>query len=321
MARHHPIIRAFGISAMLAVFGAAVWLLAQEFRQVDLGEVNSRLHDFSILTLLLSVILASGSYLTLTSFDYIGLRYALKPLPYRQSALPSFIAYVFSNNIGLSIFGSLAFRFRLYSYYGLSIAQVTKVVLFCAATFWLGLLSLGGFLFLIAPPPSMTVLVVSPLVYRLIGSLALSIIFMYLRACWHQPETVTICKRQLKLPSGQQAAAQIGVGMIDWLFSAGSLYILLPDVGRPDWLPFISLFIVASVTSAISHVPAGLGVFDSIILAALARTLPASAEVSALVVFRTVYYLIPLLLATSLMTGIELHRQVISRSGRSAKRT
>ena len=42
-------------------------------------------------------------------------------------------------------------RYRLYSAWGLSAFEITKVVAFCTVTLWLGLFSLGGLTFLLEP--------------------------------------------------------------------------------------------------------------------------------------------------------------------------
>ena len=42
-------------------------------------------------------------------------------------------------------------RYRLYSSWGLSAMEITKVVAFCTLSLWLGFLTLGGLMFLAEP--------------------------------------------------------------------------------------------------------------------------------------------------------------------------
>src|SRR5687768_10027350 len=45
---------------------------------------------------------AAASYLCLTGFDWLALRYVGRPLPYRKAALASFVGLSLSHNIGFA---------------------------------------------------------------------------------------------------------------------------------------------------------------------------------------------------------------------------
>ncbi len=55
------------------------------------------------------------SYLVMTGYDALALRYIHHPLSYSKTALASFIGYAFSNNIGFSMIAGASVRYRLYS--------------------------------------------------------------------------------------------------------------------------------------------------------------------------------------------------------------
>jgi uncharacterized membrane protein YbhN (UPF0104 family) len=84
------------------------------------------------------------------------------------------------------------------------------------------------------------------------------------------------------------------------------------------YVEFLGLFLVAQVVGVISHVPGGLGVFETIILLLLSPTLPGAAVVGALVAYRGIYYLLPLVAATVLLAAYEAthRRQRLFVSGR-----
>ncbi len=54
-------------------------------------------------------------------------------------------------------------RYRLYTSWGLSVLDVTKMVVFSTMTLWLGLLSVGGITFVLEPVavPPLTILPIS----------------------------------------------------------------------------------------------------------------------------------------------------------------
>ena len=64
------------------------------------------------------------------------------------------------------------------------------------------------------------------------------------------------------------AGAAAAGGRSTGLFAAATLWVLLPPVGL-GFLAFAGLFTVASIAGVISHVPAGLGVFEAVLLLAM----------------------------------------------------
>src|SRR5207248_7764969 len=86
-------------------------------------------------------------------YDALSLRYVGRVLSYRRIARASFISYAVSHNLGFAWLTGGSVRYRLYSSWGLSALEVTKVVAFAGATFWLGFLAVGGLSFLLQPLP------------------------------------------------------------------------------------------------------------------------------------------------------------------------
>jgi len=56
----------------------------------------------------------------------------------------------------------------------------------------------------------------------------------------------------------------------------------------------------------ISHVPAGIGVFKTVILLLLSSTLPVSAVVGSSLAYRGIYYMLPLAVTTVLLVVHEV---------------
>ena len=66
---------------------------------------------------------------------------------------------------------------------------------------------------------------------------------------------------------------QVAVTALDTAAAAGVLWVLLPS-GSIGYLAFLPLFAVALALGILSHVPAGLGVFEAVLLAALGGAAP-----------------------------------------------
>src|SRR5205085_9977500 len=67
----------------------------------------------------------------------------------------------------------------------------------------------------------------------------------------------------------------------------------------------LAVLVVALTSCFISHVPGGLGVFETIVLVGLSNEVPGNQILAALLVFRVMYFLVPLVTACALFGGLE----------------
>jgi glycosyltransferase 2 family protein len=99
------------------------------------------------------------------------------------------------------------------------------------------------------------------------------------------------------LPSFRFTLLQIGIGALDLILVTLAMYVLLPAapiVGLPN---VMVIFLTATLLGTVSHAPAGLGVIEATMLLGLPQY-PREALLAALLTFRALYFLLPLLLAT-----------------------
>jgi hypothetical protein len=104
-------------------------------------------------------------------------------------------------------------------------------------------------------------------------------------------------------------APQIVVAALDWTFAGSTLWALLPPDAHVSWPPFLGVFLLAQCIGLLSHVPGGLGVFETVVVTLLGGQVDTQAIVGALVAFRAVYYFGPLAVAALLLGAYELRRQ------------
>ena len=133
------------------LFAVAIWVLHHELREYHYHDVVRNLAEIPAHRLLLALALTILSYLIMTVYDALALRYIRHSIAYIKIALASFIGYAFSNNIGLSMIAGASVRYRLYSAWGLSALETIKVIIFCSLTIWLGFFTIGGIVFLFEP--------------------------------------------------------------------------------------------------------------------------------------------------------------------------
>ena len=108
---------------------------------------------------------------------------------------------------------------------------------------------------------------------------------------------------------------QIIIGAVDLAFAGGALYLLLPDVGAPGLLTFLTIYAVAMVTGALSHSPGGLGVFEGVILLLMPEA-PKAGVLAALVIFRLIYTYLPFLLGIAVIAWQEWRALRVQRQHR-----
>lgn len=135
----------------VVLFSVALWVLHRELNAYHLQEVIQKLHDLPSRRLLAGFGLTFLSYLLMTGYDTLALRYIRHPLSYTKTVVASFIGYAFSNNMGLGMIAGSTVRYRLYSAWGLSTIEITQVIAFCSLTLWMGFFALGGVVFLFEP--------------------------------------------------------------------------------------------------------------------------------------------------------------------------
>lgn len=251
-----------------------------------------------------ALVCTAASYLILTAYDVLGFHYIRHPISYARVAFASFIGYAFSNTVGLSLVSGGSVRYRLYSAWGLSAAEITKVLAFCSYTFIVGTVAITGAIFAWEPLP-VRVLGLSPFAVRLVGVVLLGVLAAYLVGTAVRRRPLRMLGWHVRLPGLRMSALQIVVCAVDLVLAGSVLYALLPPAAHVPYFGFIGIFLVANVLGHVSQVPGGLGVFESTMIVLLRGELPTSTMVGALLLYRVIYHLLPLLLGMVLLLGHE----------------
>jgi len=281
------------------LFTAALWFLHDELKGYRYHAVLNQLKTLPTYRLLLAILFTSLGYLALIGYDFLALCYVNHPLRYGKIAMAGFIGYAFSNNVGISMLAAI--RYRLYSSWGLSPVDITKVVAFCGLAFWLGIFAVGGILFLVEPfefPPIIHFRFAS-LPY--LGILFLVFIIGYLLFSALKRKPVKFFRWELSIPSLRFSFSSIVVACLDLILNGSVLYILLPPVEGLSYQMFMGIFVLSQIAGLASQVPGGLGIVETVIIFFLSPILPVSAILGSLLAFRAIYYLLPMCLAAALL--------------------
>jgi uncharacterized membrane protein YbhN (UPF0104 family) len=147
--------------------------------------------------------------------------------------LASFISYTIGHNLGATVFTAGAIRFRIYSAWGLGVADVVKIAFVTGLTFWLGnvfVLSAG---LLWAPEAASAITQMPPWLNRTIAVAGLVFIAGYLLWLLPQPRIIGRAGWQFTLPCARLTLVQLGIGVVDLTAGALAIYTLLPPT-RPS---------------------------------------------------------------------------------------
>jgi uncharacterized membrane protein YbhN (UPF0104 family) len=254
---------------------------------------------------------AAASYLCLSGFDYLALRYVGRPLPYYKAAWTSFTALSLGHNIGLAFLSSGAVRYRFYTRWGLSAEQVAKVIVFCGITVGLGLMMLGGAALLLRSNLAVEITGLSkPLVIAL-GSVCLALPALYLVLSASMRKPLRIRRWSLEMPPLRLALGQVVIGSVNFACVAACLHQALAAVTDVAYVGVASVYVIANTTALISHVPGGLGVIESVVM----YLLPGQDLIGPLLVFRFVYFLIPLCIGILVFLMTELFYRRKNQTG------
>ena len=93
------------------------------------------------------------------------------------------------------------------------------------------------------------------------------------------------------------------------------LWLLLPP-GHIPLAAFIAFYAIAITAGIVSHIPGGVGVFETVMLLAAGNDVPRDAMLGALLLNRGIYYLLPLVVATGTLIVYELRSGVVAPMGR-----
>ena len=293
----------------MVLFAVALFVLDRQLQAHSLAEVTQQLQSIPALTLLLSIGLAVASYICLTFYDGLALVYVGRSLPYYKFGLTSFIAYVFSMDLGLTVLGSSAIRYRLYTLWGISAGDIAKIVAFSSFTFFVGVLGVGGPLLLFEAVPIPKALDLPIESTRSAGVILTAGFLILMGMTVARKKPLTIRNFSLSLPSPKLTGATLLVAGADWFIASGVLWVLLPDVNGLDYLTFVSIFLTCEVLGLVSTVPAGLGVFEGVAIALLSPYVPASDALAALLAWRIIYFLLPIFVAICTLGVIEALQQ------------
>ena len=292
----------------LSIFFVALILCWHLLKDINLCDLKNAADTLSIKAILFACLSAIGSYLMLIGCEWSATRYAGVKLKPSVITLGGICASAIGNAIGLSALSGGAIRCRLYFKQGLTTIDVARMSIFVTLSLGLTLPLLATLAALINTKNTMLALHLSKNWIWLISSgiiclYVAMLIFLYCNRLETKPNKDTqlfqLFHWSIRLPNLRLASYQFVITLIDTVLAGAILYFLLPV--QPHFTTFIMIYILALVAGVLSHIPGGVGVFEAVMLAAFSSEIGAASLTVALIIYRIIYILIPLFIASFLL--------------------
>ncbi|MNQ57489.1 Phosphatidylglycerol lysyltransferase [compost metagenome] len=309
-----------GLAVTLLLFAIALIACRHLLSELDLYALHDSILQVPQPALLGALGATIVGFMVLLGYEWSATRYAGVTLPARTLFLGGFTAFAIGNAIGLSLLSGGSVRYRLYARHGLGAAEVARMTLFASLSLGCALPPLAALATLSNLPAASVALHVSQPVLAAIAIAVLLLcailaIGLYRRRLPEQPYAdnllVRIGRRTLRLPGRRLTFLQLIITALDVAAAATVLYLLLPEA--PPFGAFLLVYLLALAAGVLSHVPGGVGVFEAILLAAFADTLGAAPLAAALLLYRLIYVILPMLAACILLLINEAQRLFTTR--------
>jgi phosphatidylglycerol lysyltransferase len=294
-----------GPLAALLVFGAVAFVLHREIARLHFNRVFADLQAIPRRRVLTALAFTSISYWVLSGYDLLALRYLRKRLRYGRILFTSFIASSFGHTLGFAAFTGGAIRFRLYASAGVTAVEVATIAAFASLSIGIGLATLAGISLFLSPAKSAAVLHLGHDLTFVVGALLLAAVAAYVLWATLSRGLIEIRGWALRAPGPAIGLPQVGLSVIDLSLAGSVLWWLLPVGSHIRFIPFIGAYAIAVIAGIVSHVPGGIGVFETVMLLILPGV-PPEALLGSLLAYRAVYYLVPLLFGATLFGYKEL---------------
>lgn len=299
----------------IAFFILVPVLLLMLIKNIEWAEVEQALRSYNATTLFIGAGIAFISYLVFASYDLVGRKYTGHSLPARQILPLAFVCYAFTLNLTAWV-GGIALRFRLYSRLGLNAGTITKILSMSLITNWLGYIILAGILFSFRwiDLPDEAKIGVTAL--QFIGFILLAVAATYFCACrFSKRRSFHFREHQFNLPKVQLAFIQAGLAMTNWMLMGLLIYTFMPD--KVTYQTVLGILLISSIAGVIAHIPAGLGVLETIFIAMLHHQLSKGSILAALIGYRVMYFLLPLAVACIIYLILESRAKKMAQKNNS----
>lgn len=287
--------------AIIAIAAIVLW---SKLAEVNPAGVAASFAAIPGSALVLAGLFAAGAFFAMALYEVQMLRYLRPTAGWQRPFVTALIAYPIGHAVGLGAFSGGAIRYRIYSAAGFGAADIGKLILLSVMPFASGLGLLAGVSMLAATEGAAAALHLQHQVVAMIGAGLLLTHIIYVALVIARVRPLGSWVPAFELPSPRLTTIQYLLGITEVLCAIAVLYVLLPPAAGIGFPAFVAVYVTAITVGALSGVPAGLGVFESILLVTLTGV-PTEALLGAVLAYRLVFELLPFVSGLLLLLAYE----------------
>lgn len=292
--------------AIAAISFIVLWNLLKTTSKHDTIEA---LNNYQHSTFVFAILFTALSYCGIALYDIVAAKtIAPGKISATVAGLAGSAGYAVSNALGFSFLTGGALRYRVYAREGIGIADISRIIGMSWFSMWFALLTIIGFALVFEPNNLPWLGTLNLTLDRLLGGFLIFLLLGLILWLSRGKRALKLGSLSLQLPGARGATYQILAGLIDIIGAAATLYVLMPADIQTGFAAFTLVFSVAIVVGVASHSPGGLGAFEAVLIAGLGLSGNAHA-LAALIVYRLIYTIMPLIVAVLGMVIWESLRQ------------
>lgn len=290
----------------LFFFGLAAYMLYLQLSKYHLQDIKDALFSIPKQNLIYACVASFVGYVALSSYDFLALKYIGRKLAAWKWIFVGFIGFSVSNNAGHAIVSGGAIRYRLYTRWRFHGEEIVKMVTFSGFTYLVACFFLVIMGYVLTPDHAFGDGSVSKMTTSITALCSLIGLGIYFWGSFFYKKPIVIKDIEFDIPTPKMALAQVFIGGADILMASLVLYFsLIPFVDIPFDV-FIGVFLIAQVLGVFSQVPGGLGVFEGLFMFIVPGEHNQAMLFGALIAYRIIYYLLPLVFSGVILVGYEL---------------
>ena len=278
--------------AGLFFFVLAAGMLYWQLRKYSLSDILHALLNIPKYNLLMACVACLCGYLALSLYDYLALNYVERKVSWWKWMLAGMLGFAISNNAGNALVSGGAIRYRLYIRWRVPGGDILKMLTFSGITYFLGASAIAIIGYFMVPREMFANAIginglFAICLILVIGYFVLTFLFRH--------KSVKIGDLLFRVPSTRTALIQTALGIADSVCAGLVLYFCISPYINIPFAIFIGLYVVAMGAGIFSQVPGGIGVFESIFMVVLPDDVDKANIFGALLAYRIIYYLLPLI--------------------------
>ncbi len=294
-----------GLVLPYALFLVAGYVVHREVTIHPMRDVMHSIRDIPWQYIAAASGLTILNYCLLSGYDWLGIRYAGHRVPFKRILLTAFISYAVSNNTGHALVSGTSVRYRFYSASGVPGWDILKIAVFSALTFLIAAFSLEAGLSLFFPD-IMKNGQAEPNLVHASTLVSAAVLGVYWTGVLFVRGPIRFKNYEFRMPTPGLAAIQTIIGVSELILGSSILYLFLDKQTDIPFVGFLSIYVIALLAGILSQVPGGLGVFEATFISLAGPEFSSAEILSALVLYRIVYYFLPLVVAGLAMFTYEL---------------